>query len=98
MGEHSTGTQRGQFKRSSEWHYDRFFQQHPILEVVYEKLSSNYPSEIKRVQAFLGLSEEHVIPKTQKQASQPLSEAIYNFAELKEKFLDTPWEEFFTDD
>jgi LPS sulfotransferase NodH len=84
--------------RSWELEYDRFFQEHPILEVVYENLSSNYLNEIKRVQAFLNLPEENVIPKTQKQASLPLSEAIYNFPELKEKFLDSPWEEFFTDD
>jgi hypothetical protein len=37
-----------------------------------------------------------VNPSTFAQARQPLSKAIANYAELKERFSGTIWEEFFT--
>jgi LPS sulfotransferase NodH len=81
--------------RSWEQEFDQLFSHHPLLEVVYEELSNSYTGEIKRVQQFLGLPEEQVAPKTHKQGFLPLSEAIYNYQELKDRFSGTPWEEFF---
>jgi LPS sulfotransferase NodH len=88
------------FQRTRAWEqdYDLFFNRHPLLDVTYENLSTDYQAEIKRVQEFLELPEERVAPKTYKQTNLPLSESIYNFRELKERFQGTQWEEFFADD
>jgi LPS sulfotransferase NodH len=88
------------FERTRAWEqdYDSFFQNHPKIEVIYEQLAQDYQSEIGRVQEFLGLPLEPLAPKTYKQAQLPLSESIYNFLELKGKFVGTPWEDFFEND
>jgi LPS sulfotransferase NodH len=88
------------FKQTRDWEreYDLYFSKHPMLEVFYEDLSQSYHAEIQRVQEFLGLCFEPVAPKTFKQGILPLSKSITNFAELKEKFSGSAWEEFFTDD
>jgi hypothetical protein len=52
---------------------------------------------MQRIQEFLGVDCEAVVPLTYKQSNQPLSEAISNYFELKEKFVDSPWEDFFED-
>jgi hypothetical protein len=85
------------FISTREWEqeYDLFFKNHPKLEVLYENLESDYESEMKRIQAFLGVDYEAVKPATHKQASQSLSNAISNHRELKEQFKHTPWEAFF---
>jgi hypothetical protein len=75
--------------------FDDFFDDHPKIELIYEDLSKEYTREMKRVQNFLGVNYEMVQPSTYKQANQPLSEAIQNYFELKEKFNRTPWEAFF---
>jgi hypothetical protein len=38
-----------------------------------------------------------VIPETFKQSRQPLSQAITNYFELKERFKGSPWESYFED-
>jgi len=87
------------FVKTREWEnkYDTFFQSHDKLDVLYEHLSRDYQSEMKRVQDFLGVDYEFVKPSTYKQSRQPLSRAISNYFELKERFTGTPWEEFFED-
>jgi LPS sulfotransferase NodH len=74
---------------------DSYFVDHPKLELIYEDLSEGYSREMKRVQNFLGVNYENVQPSTYKQSSQPLSEAIENYFELKGRFLGTNWESFF---
>lgn len=87
------------FVRTRDWEakYDVFFEGHSKLEVLYENLSFDYQSEMKRVQDFLGVNYEFVKPSTYKQSSQSLSRAISNYFELRERFTGTPWEEFFED-
>jgi LPS sulfotransferase NodH len=83
--------------RERETQYDALFEEHQKMELLYEELSHNYTSEMKRIQHFLGVDCEIVKPITYKQSQQPLSEAIANYYELKERFQGTPWEEFFED-
>lgn len=85
------------FEDTRKWEeeYDAFFKDHPKLNVFYEQLSSHYETEMKRIQEFLEVREQSVTPLTYKQSKKPLSKAISNYSELKEKFLGTPWETFF---
>jgi len=83
--------------RKWEREYDIFFGNHHKIDVLYENLSGDYENEMKRIQEFLGVDYEVVKPLTHKQSSQPLSRAISNYFELKERFKGTPWEEFFED-
>lgn len=87
------------FTGTREWEreYDTFFKDHHKLDVLYENLSSDYESEMKRIQEFLGVDYQVVRPLTYKQIHQPLSRAISNYFELKERFRGTSWEEFFED-
>lgn len=87
------------FIRTRAWEeaYDAYFADNDVLEVMYEDLAADYQRETRRVQAFLGVDAEAVQPETYKQARQPLSEAIANYCELKERFQQTPWSPFFED-
>lgn len=87
------------FIKMQEWEkkYDIFFENNYKIDVLYENLSNDYENEMKRIQEFLGVDYEVVTPSTYKQSNQPLSKAISNYFELKEKFKGTPWEEFFED-
>jgi LPS sulfotransferase NodH len=87
------------FVQTRKWEqdYDAFFQHHPRLEVIYETLASHHQVEMERLQDFLGVEREATRPQTHPQAHQPLSKAIANYAELKARFSQTPWAEFFED-
>jgi hypothetical protein len=81
--------------RKWEVEYDQFFNDHPKLDVLYEDLAQDYEREMARIQAFLGVDYQAVKPSTFKQSDQPLSKQIANYFELKKRFIDTPWAEFF---
>jgi LPS sulfotransferase NodH len=77
--------------------FDTFFRDSDKIDIFYEDLASGYEIELKRILAFLHVSFENLKPTTYKQSSQPLSEEISNYFELKERFKDSPWHEFFED-
>ena len=77
--------------------YDDFFKGHHKIDVFYENIANNFEGKMKHIQEFLGVKYEVVRPSTYKQSRQPLSKSISNYFELKEKFKDTPWKEFFED-
>jgi LPS sulfotransferase NodH len=83
--------------RTWESQYDLFFDNHQKIDLYYENLARDYDREMNRVWELLGVDYEPVKPNTYKQATKPLSIAISNYFELKEKFIGTPWEEFFED-
>ncbi len=83
--------------RAWENEYDRFFQVHKTLEIFYEDLAHDDAHEMGRVEEFLGLAHVPVQTSMRKQATLPLSKAISNYVELKEKFRDSPWEVFFVE-
>ncbi|ACK72622.1 sulfotransferase, putative [Gloeothece citriformis PCC 7424] len=77
--------------------YNKFFQDHQVINMIYENLSNDYETELKKLQDFLEVDYKPVKPLTYKQSKQPLKEAISNYYELKQKFQGTPWEAFFED-
>ncbi len=81
--------------RRHEQACDTIFSRHDKLELTYEELASDYVEQIYRVQTFLGLAPSPVEPTTFKQSREPLSRAISNYAELRRRFSDTPWADFF---
>jgi LPS sulfotransferase NodH len=83
--------------RAWEREVDSLFAGHERLEVVYEKLAKDYTGEMARVQDFLGARPETPAPETYKQPRRPLSQAILNYAELKEQFTGTEWASFFAE-
>jgi LPS sulfotransferase NodH len=83
--------------RASEQELDKYFEDSWKLDVVYEDLSGDYTQEMRRVLDFLDVAHETVMPSVYKQSRQSLSSEILNYAEMKERFQNTPWEEFFED-
>jgi LPS sulfotransferase NodH len=85
------------FIRTREWEaqHDRLFENHPKIDINYEDLAKDYVGEMKYIQKFLGVEFEELQPSTYKQSSQPLSDAISNYFELKMGFASSPWEVFF---
>ncbi len=85
------------FEMTKKWEegVDSTFSSHDKIDVYYEDLASNYTAEIDRIQKFLGLELVKIEPTTKKQAKRRISEEISNYSELKEKFRDTEWIEFF---
>lgn len=77
--------------------HDHLFRKHAKMDLVYEDLTSHRDRETRRVQEFLGVSPKRLLPGTHKQAQQPLSEAITNYARLKNEFKGTRWAGFFED-
>ncbi len=75
--------------------FDIFFNGHCKMDVIYEDLDRDYETEMKPIQAFLGVSYEAVKPLTYKQSNQPLREVISNYDELKKRFKGTRWAGFF---
>lgn len=87
------------FEQTRRWEeeYDAFFAGHDRLELIYEDLAASYADQMRRVQSFLGVPLQELAPETYKQSSEPLSKAIANYDELKEKFAGAPWRQFFSD-
>jgi LPS sulfotransferase NodH len=83
--------------RTYEEQNDKLFQGHPLTDVFYEDLADDYRKEMLRIQEFLGVVKEDVKPQTFKQSSQPLSQAIANYAQLKARFAGSQWASFFED-
>jgi len=74
---------------------DRMFAGHPKLEVAYEDLTADILGTFARITEFLGV--EALAPSTEyvRQNPEPMSKLVRNYAELKEAFKGTQWEDFF---
>lgn len=83
--------------RAAEREYDAMFAGHPLFEVVYEELTRDYGAVMGGIQSFLGVDYEDVNPGTEKRPSRPLTLQIENYSEMKDHFLGSPWEPFFTE-
>ena len=83
--------------RAAEREYDAMFAGHPLFEVVYEELTRDYGAVMRGIQSFLGVDYEDVNPGTVKRPSRSLASQIENYAELKARFLGSPWESFFSE-
>lgn len=85
------------FQKTRHWEQttDAMFDPAKKIEVAYEDLSADYMGEMARIQRFLGVDDEAVQPSHFKQNTQPLSDAIENYIDLKARFAGTPWQVFF---
>jgi len=88
------------FEQTRAWEeeFDRFFIGHDVLQVTYESLSTDIRSMTRRLEDFLQVSPQPLVPSTSRQAPYPLSAAVSNYVELKERFSGTPWERFFVNE
>lgn len=75
---------------------DERFAGHPVLQLTYEDLTSQYHLQMKLVQEFLGVKPLQLPQKTIKQNPEPLSELVVNYEELKQALSGTQWEAFLT--
>lgn len=72
------------------------FAHHNVMEIEYERdLFDAFPATMARVFAFLGLDPETPQIRLQKQASHSPAEQLTNFAELREHFRHSIYEQFF---
>jgi hypothetical protein len=69
----------------------------PLLEVSYEDLCADFSREFDRVCEFLNASHENIAPKTFKQETRPMREAIANYDRLKLLFSPTKYRRFFVE-
>jgi LPS sulfotransferase NodH len=83
--------------RAWEEESSRYFDGHSKLDVEYERIAGDYQGEAQAIQEFLGVPPQPVSPSTFQQTRQPLSSVIANYAELKQRFSGSVWEEFFTE-
>ncbi|MBU0730445.1 MAG: hypothetical protein KKE17_08790 [Proteobacteria bacterium] len=88
------------FERSTAWEqeYDEFFKDHAKTDILYENIKSDPRVEMEKIYSLLGLEGEvELSDSLAKQNRKPLSESIANYQELKNRFAQTPWQEFFID-
>jgi LPS sulfotransferase NodH len=81
-----------------EWEIEtaQRFKNHSIIEVYYEKLSTQQENSICDLLEFLGLARTLKIEiNIKKQNPEPLSDLIENYNDLKEQFKNTRWYSFF---
>ncbi len=68
---------------------------HPLHEVVYEDLASDFAGTMKGVQDFLGISTVPLRAGTRKMTNQRPADLIVNFEELKQHFAGSKWSHLF---
>lgn len=87
------------FKKMDEWEkkYHQIFRDNDALEILYERLQQDPQNELKNIQAFLNLPIRKLNSPLQKQRGEPISIAIKNYEELKDKFKGTCYEHYFSE-
>jgi LPS sulfotransferase NodH len=83
--------------RAWETECDRTFAGHPLLQIEYEQLASDFRAQARRLEDFLRVEPHGVEPSTFQQSTQPLAATVVNYHELKARFAGTPWIAFFTE-
>lgn len=81
--------------RAQEDACDAFFHSHAMHSLTYEDLVADQASALAGVAAHLDVELTPVKPSIRRQRTQPLTEAIANYAELRSYFAGSRWEEFF---
>jgi len=86
------------FLETTAWEkwVQREFRNHQVYNVIYEKLEECPEFEMSKVLQFLRVPIEPLTTTLRKQNQMLLRDCISNYAELKEKFRQTPWEVYFT--
>lgn len=75
--------------------FDRRFECHPLLQLSYEELCSDWERVIERVQTFLGVPVRRLRPGTRPNPMRRLSTAIAGFDDLAAEFASTRWAHLF---
>lgn len=63
---------------------------------IYEDLVQNWDDRTRTIQELIGVKVKKLRPKTQKQDQRPITDMVKNYAQLKDHFLATPYERWFT--
>jgi LPS sulfotransferase NodH len=90
---------REEFAQTERWQqfYDAAFGQHRFLEMHYEDLVADRRREMRRVLEFLKLENRELQSPLRKQNPRTLEEVVENFAELRRRFANTRYADFFTE-
>ncbi len=84
--------------RSWEREFDEIFYKHNKMPIIYEDFEKNKNKVLTEVQDFLGVPiRRDLSTSLEKQGRKPLQDAIANYDELKIKFKNSKWENFFED-
>ena len=88
---------REEFAKTEQWQqfYDQAFTSHPFLEMYYEDLVAYRRREMTRTLEFLDLKDRDLQSPLVKQNPRTLEEIVENFSELRRRFANTPYAEFF---
>ena len=66
-----------------------------VLAVGYEDLAADFTGQMVPIQEYLGVSVRRMPPRTVRQRTLPISQALANYAELREYFAGTPHFRYF---
>lgn len=77
--------------------YERLLANHDCQRVYYEDICSNFQDELDKIQSFLALNPQKLRTTNRRIRVKPLSEIIENYEELKKKFQNTPYIDYFDD-
>ena len=77
--------------------FNHRFRNHPILQVTYENLCTDYEQVTTKIQEFLGVPIAPVQPGTGRRNTPSLANFVTNYDQLKAKFSGTEWSDFFDD-
>jgi hypothetical protein len=78
--------------------FRRRFADHPMLQVSYEELCSDYDATIARIELFLGVGQRPLTPGTRRNPPRPAERLVTNFDELAAAFARSRWAWFFRRD
>jgi LPS sulfotransferase NodH len=89
-----------EFERTASWRLeaDARFMGHEILEISYEELTGDPGTTFAKVCEFLGVNHCNPVSSFRKQNPEKLKDLIENYAELKESFKDSRWQEYFVEE
>ena len=85
------------FHQTRQWEKETQakFVNNPVLELTYEDLTSDYYTQMLRVQEFLEVEPVELQPLTNRQNPETLEKLIINYEDLKKQFAGSEWEVFF---
>ena len=74
---------------------NKSFKNNKKIQITYEELAKDPIKETNKIQEFLEIKPIKLSTRLKKQNKIPLSKSIKNYWELKEKFKNRRWEEYF---
>jgi LPS sulfotransferase NodH len=88
------------FCQTRDWEaeYASMFKGMPTLEVMYEDLVNGLEDEYRKITNFLGVPFHFPHSSFERQNPERLQELVVNYGEMKEKFKDSEWAEFFDEE